>query len=382
MEQKISLLEMSKEEVAPREQKEQVMKYQGKTIQKNKNSNTWYTRYRFNGKQYYISAKTQKECYNKLKKAIAESEKQMAILPTFEREKQDITLIEWYNQWLELYKLNKMKPETIRGYNSLLKHIPEELKNKQLQLITLKELITTINNCEAERQRQNLYDLLNMLYKKAIDNEFIDKNLVERIDKPKHEKNHGQALTNRQQEILVAKCNKIKHADLVLVAMYQGLRRGEVLGLTIDNVDFINNTLTINKAWNSRNQFDTTKNSHSKRIIPIFEKTKTILLKYKKQKERIFNISNKQCNDLIEKIKNETQISNLKLKDMRSTFITRCKELNIPKHIIQSWVGHQIGSTVTDTVYTKHNTDIDNNYINIINESKFYSNSTHESKLV
>ena len=112
----------------------------------------------------------------------------------------------------------------------------------------------------------------------------------------------------------------------------------------------------------------------------MFEETKTILLKYKNQKERIFEISNKQCDNLIEKIKEITQIANLKLKDMRSTFITRCKELNIPKHIIQSWVGHKIGSSVTDVVYTKHNTDVDNNYINIINKSKFYSNSTHEPK--
>lgn len=356
------------------------MKYQGKTIQKNKNSNTWYTRYRFNGKQYYISAKTQKECYNKLKKAIAESEKQIAILPTLEKENQGITLIEWYNQWLELYKVNNVKYETIRGYNTLLNHIPPEIKDKQLKAITLKELISTINNCPAERQKQNLYDLLNMLYKKAIDNDFIEKNLVERIDKPKHEKNHGQALTNKQQEILIKTCSKIENADLILVAMYQGLRRGEVLGLTIDNIDYINNTITINKAWNGRNQFDTTKNSHSKRTIPMFEETRSILLKYKNQKERIFELSKHQCDDLIEKVKKATQIDNLKLKDMRSTFITRCKELNIPKHIIQSWVGHQIGSTVTDTVYTKHNTDIDNNYINIINKSKFYSNSTHKPK--
>ena len=30
------------------------MKYQGKTIHKNKNAETWYTRYRINGKQYYM----------------------------------------------------------------------------------------------------------------------------------------------------------------------------------------------------------------------------------------------------------------------------------------------------------------------------------------
>ena len=38
------------------------MKYQGITIHKNKKCNTWYTRFRKNGTQIYISARTQKEC--------------------------------------------------------------------------------------------------------------------------------------------------------------------------------------------------------------------------------------------------------------------------------------------------------------------------------
>ena len=116
------------------------------------------------------------------------------------------------------------------------------------------------------------------------------------------------------------------------------------------------------------------------RTMPLFAESKKILLKYKEQKNRIFNVSIKQYEKIIEEVKVQSQIDGLKMKDMRATFITRCKELNIPKHIIQSWVGHKIGSTVTDTVYTRHNIDVDDKYINILNESKFYSNSTHMKK--
>lgn len=41
-----------------------------------------------------------------------------------------------------------------------------------------------------------------------------------------------------------------------------------------------------------------------------------------------------------------------------------CQKLNI---IIQSWVGHKIGSKVTSSVYTKHNPEIDFKYIDIFN---------------
>lgn len=348
------------------------MKYKGITIHKNKNCNTWYTRYRINGKQIYISGKTQRDCYNKLKQAMNNTQ-QTIILPTTK----SITLIEWYNKWLTTYKRD-VKENTIIDYKTMLKHIPTNIQNKPLNLITEEEYVETIYNCKGTRQRQKLYDFINALLKKAKTRDIIEKNILELIDKPKHTKEHGQALNNEQQKQLIEVCKKIEHGDIMIVAMLQGLRRGEVLGLTIDNIDFENNKLTIDKAWKQSNQFTDTKNEQSKRTMPLFEETKSILLKYRQVKHRIFDVTTKIYEKIIDEIKDKAKIDNLKMKDMRSTFITRCKELNIPKHIIQAWVGHKIGSSVTDIVYTKHNEDVDYNYINIVNKSKFYSNSTHE----
>ncbi len=376
---KLLELEFQKNKVALIE-KEQFMKYQGITIHKNKNCNTWYTRYRVNGVQYYISARSQKDCYNKLKKALSQAHASF-YNQNYHQQKPMVvsyTLTQWFKNWLELYKIGKVKESTIRLYTIVFKHISEEVRNKDLKNITLAEIITTINRCQGERQKQNLYDLFNILFKTAVDNEIIEKNIVSRIEKPKHTKIHSQALNNQQQEELINICKNIKYGDILIVAMYQGLRRGEVLGLTIDNIDFTNNKLTINKAFNGKNQFDTTKNKQSVRTMPLFEKTREILLKYKTAKNRIFDITNKQYDGILDKIKKSSTIENLKTKDMRATFITRCKELEVPKHIIQSWVGHIIGSSVTDTVYTSHNDDIDYKYIDILNKSKFYSNSTHK----
>ncbi len=361
-------------------QEEQIMKYQGITIHKSPYANTWYTRFRKNGVQHFISGKTQKIVFDKLKKALKQTEQGQQIILLQNAKPTTPTLAEWYQKWLNLYKIGKVKEQTLRDYNTLLKNIPIEIQNKEIEKIQLAELIEIINACKAERQRQKLYDLLNMLYKKAIDNDIIEKNLMTRIDKPKHEKNHGQALTNEQQTVLINVCSEIKNADVMLIALYQGLRRGEVLGLTRDNIDFENNTLTINKAYNQHNQFDTTKNKQSMRTMPLFKESKAILLKYTNAKQRIFDLTTKQYEKVIDEIKEKAKIDNLKMKDMRSTFITRCKELNIPTHIIQSWVGHVLGSTVTNTVYTKHNTDADDKYINILNKSKLYSNYTHKKK--
>lgn len=353
------------------------MKYQGKTIHKNKKSNTWYTRYRINGKQVYISGKTQKECYNNLKQVVNNTPQQ--ILTITAPQENSITLIEWYNKWLELYKVNQVKQTTLNDYKASLNNLDQELLNKPIKQIKLAEIINNLNQVKAERQKQKIYELLKMIYQKAEDNDIIDKNIINKIDRPKHTKENSQPLTREQENKLIDICTNIQHGDFYLVALYQGLRKGEILGLTIDNINFENKTITINKTFNKFNKFDTTKNKQSIRTMPMFEKTLTILNKYKNQTNRIFELTNKQLDMLTNKIKEQMQ-TNFKIKDLRSTFITRCQEEKIPEFVIQSWVGHKIGSKITSSVYTKYNAQDNNKYIDILNKSKFYSNSTHNKK--
>ena len=345
------------------------MKYKGITIHKNKNCDTWYTRYRINNKQYYLSARTQKECYDKLKKALKQQNN--------DTQTKSITFIEWYNKWLQLYKIGKVKSTTLQDYKIVLKNIPNEIQNMAIKEIKTETIIKILNKIHAERQKQKLYEILKIIFQKAEDNEVINKNIITRIDRPKHIKTNSKALNYEQEQELIEICNNTKYGDLLLITLFQGLRKGEILGLTVDNLDFCKKTITINKALNKYNEFDTTKNMQSKRTMPMFEKSKEILLKYKNNQNRIFNLTNKQLQLLISKIKNKLSFE-FKLKDLRATFITRCKENEIPEFIIQSWVGHKIGSKITSSVYTKHNDDIDDKYINILNNSKFYSNSTHK----
>lgn len=342
------------------------MKYKGISIIKNKSCDTWSARPRINGKQIYISAKTQQECYNKLKQAFLNKNIDLSI-------KNKITLQQWFEKWLKLYKKDT-KQETKRDYYNLMKNV-ETVKYKAIEDISVEEIIKILNSMSAERQKQKVYELLNMIFKKALDNEIISKNIMTRIDKPKHTKQNGTALTHAQEEIFIKQCQNIKYGDLYLVALYQGLRKGEILGITHEDIDFVNNTLTINKAINKYNKFDTTKNEFSERTMPLFKKSKEILSKYKNIKGRIFDIS---YNFIDEYTKTLQQLVNFHftLKYMRFTFITRCQEQNIPEFIIQAWCGHQIGSKVTKQVYTKYNAEDNSKYINVLNNSKFYSNST------
>ena len=100
--------------------------------------------------------------------------------------------------------------------------------------------------------------------------------------------------------------------------------------------------------------------------MPLFEKTKKILEKYKNIKGRIFNISYNRIDYYTQELESKLNFE-LSIKFMRFTFITRCQEKNIPEFIIQSWCGHQIGSKITKQVYTKYNEEDNKQFIDIIN---------------
>ena len=347
---------------------EQEMKFQGKTIHKNKKCNTWYTRYRQDGKQIYISGKTQKEVLLELKSQLNYTKKE---------KKKTLTLLDWYNQWLELFKIGKVKQSTILVYNGLIKKIPIDIKEKDITKITGIEITKIINSIKFERTKQKLYELLNDIFTKA-EKHNICNNILKIIDKPKHIRENGIALTTKDRLNFEKYCIKNKY-EVFLIALYQGLRKGEILGLTWDNVDYNNNELTINKNFNQNNEFDTTKNITSNRVMPLFEQSKKILQKLTIKNTRVFEYSQRQLQNHFQKIIKELNLNTkYTIHSLRHTFITYCQDNNIPEHIIQNWVGHQIGSNVTSQVYTHIQSDTNKLFINKLNSTKFYSNSTHE----
>lgn len=337
------------------------MKYQGISILPRPNCKTWYARYRHEGKQFYVSAKTQQECYNKLKLAL----KNKNIIVN----QKTTTLFQWFNKWLQLYKTN-IKKNTLQDYNYSFNYL-KPLHKKLLSNIKAIEILEILNTIKFERRKQMVWELLNALFDKAIKNNLITNNIMLTIEKPKHKRINGLAFTNEDEIKLIQILTK-SNLDVFLVGLYQGLRHGELIALTINDIDFKNKTITINKAINKNNKFDTTKNISSNRIMPLFDRTLPILEKYKHTTGRLFKLSYDTYGQKFKKIIETNFNKHYTMHSLRHTFITKCKEANIPEHIIQTWVGHEIGSTVTKTVYTHTRKDAEQESINKFNE---FSNS-------
>lgn len=336
------------------------MKYQNKTIVQTRGSKTWYTRYRYDGKQYHVSGKTQQEVYNKLKLAL----KNISIAEDIK----NYTLKFWIDKWKSLYKGN-LRERSLMDLNYLIDKIPSTLTNKTMRHITSIEIREFINTISGDRTRMKVYTVLNDLFDKAVKNEVIGRNPLVVVDRPKYKAKEKYALTETEENLLCAKIKGHPEYYIFAIALLQGLRPGELYALEYSDIDFENRTITINKAIDYKSSDTEVKNEYSNRIIPLFNKTYEIIKDMDTSKqERITTdnerVINQQLKKLVKDITNET----ISLYNLRHTFITRLGDKNIPEHIIQAWVGHSKGSKVTKAVYTHISKESENKFIKLLNE--------------
>ena len=336
------------------------MKYRNKTIRQTKGSKTWYTRYRDENGQHYVSGKTQQEVYNKLKLAL----KNISI----EEDIKNYTLKYWIEKWKRLYKQH-LRERSMMDLDSILNKLPTSLTKKVMRYISSIELAEYLNSLPGSRQKNKTYTYLNDLFDKAVKNEVISKNPMVVIDKPKYKADERYALTLSEENKL---CEKIKgHPDLYIyaIAVLQDLRPGELLALEYRDINFENMTITINKAIDNKSSDENVKNEYSNRVIPLFKKTYEIIKDMNTNlDERIIQENEVTVNRRLKELTQGITQEKISLYNLRHTFVTRMQDNNIPDHIIQHWVGHRIGSSVTKRVYTHVSKEAEDKYINILNQ--------------
>lgn len=152
---------------------------------------------------------------------------------------------------------------------------------------------------------------------------------------------------------------KIKASNnlLALTALYTGCRKGELLALHINDFDFINNTITINKSVYHDGKYPYLKEPKTKagiRTIPLLEPLKREIEPLK-IKGYLFNCNGElltkwQARDLWNKFCKEYQV-NCTLHQLRHAYATRLYELNIDIKSAQELLGHADTKTTSD-IYT------------------------------
>ncbi len=326
----------------------ETMKYKGKTI-KRKGDGRWWTRYTIKGKVYPVYGRTQQECLKKLKIALKQAERG-------EKDYGTATLGEWLDKWMELYKENKLKPSTLEQMHRYIKKDVAPIADKPLCKLTTMDLQEFLNSIDKPRKREKLYEYLKDALTKAVKNKLIKDNLFDGIDRPKHAKKQSMALTHEQEQLFVAECNRSNQGNLYLLCLYQGLRLGEALALTYNDIDFTKKTLTVNKSVDSLGNVTTPKTATSARKMPLFNRTEKLLEQGKSG--NVFTYPRKVYQNTMLKICKRLGLDGINIHSLRHTFATRCSEAGIPAKVVQKWLGHST-LEMTLNVYTHVNADFE-----------------------
>jgi integrase len=308
-------------------------------------------------KRFY--GKTESECRKKYKAYIKEEEKSQPQPPN------DYTLAEWFDVWLVTYKKGKVQEDTYNDYCIIsahaVKHIIGNMKLSQIKPIHITEFFSDKSEYSHSIIKR-LRFLLNGAFECAIENDFCDKNPVRRAEIPKKTQTSKEAFTEDEVKTII---EFSKTDELFGTAMYimlnTGIRSGEMRALTIEQIDFENGIICIDRAVKHTEELGKPKNGKT-RYIPLESDVLEFLAEkidrnvkylvgdscyvsragFRSRYQHFFNRLNKHLQS-----KGETPIEYKSPHSSRHTFGTIRQKNGMPIAMVSELLGHS-STDVTD----------------------------------
>lgn len=215
------------------------------------------------GKRVDLYAESCEELYQKEQEARRQVEDAI-----FRRE--NPTVAEYCEKWL-LMQSAKVSPGTIRGYStSIRNYIIKPLGEMYLSDVTADDIRLAM--IPLATKSAGVYSTVNMLLKcvfySAERNQLLDYNPCVGISaKGGKASKKREALTDKQVDVLLDTVKGLPPYTFIMLALYSGLRREEILGLQWDCVflDVPTPYLSVRRAWRTE---------HNKPVITTTLKTK------------------------------------------------------------------------------------------------------------
>ena len=255
-----------------------------------------------NGKRVTILGNTREEVYKK------EKEKRKAIDAALYR-KAHPTVADYCEKWL-LMKSATIRSNTINGYrHTIRKYIVKQIGDMYMEEVTaddLKLLMVPVSKMStAVYEEMNM--LLKCIFQSALESNVIPDNPAAGIN-PRGGKGRKkrEPLTDEQVRVLLDTIRDQPPYVFVMIGLYAGLRREEILGLQWDCV-FLDDAvpyIAVRRAWRSENNRPSVttvlKTPHSRRDIPIPECLVSVLREQKEKSNSIYVISDSEGMPLAE----------------------------------------------------------------------------------
>ena len=365
----------------------------------------WVGQFTYEGNRKSLYGKTRTEVKDKLNKELVNIKENKYV------DKSDLTLMYFVNSYNDDdFKANKISEVGYLRRKETANIVAKlDIAEKPIQKLTAqminKSLLTLVDYSDSVITK--VYGMIKCAFNKAIINNviyFSPFNVKDMVIKPKSNKltQVVEALTIDEQKALVTELEKgyDDYTNIFYIALYSGMRIGEILALQGNDIDLENNIVhirrTLTKDKSGRVKLgDKTKTYCGKRDVPITSLFKEYLKNAASNDNLMFTLTNgnfinpstinthfkkiaKNANikcKQIEKKKNDNIIklntSNVNTHMLRHTYATRCIESGMSAVVLSKLLGHKDIETTLNTytsVFNKFKEDEIQKYLDYMSQ--------------
>ncbi len=279
------------------------------------------------------------------------------------------------NKYINRHCEIECKQSTIDLYKQYLKVNLKNFKLDKATDIKKKDIESLLlefkKNGLSNKTINNIMIFISAVYNYGIDIEILSKNPCNGLKTLRVENKGIHVLSEEEIELFLQKAKEITpdYYALFATAIYTGMRRGELLALTWQDINFKDNTINIDKQL-YKGQATSTKTTSSTRKIDMSQNLANILREYRNELTVIhklvfcmangrplhaYNMSERYYKKVLKSVSAElpyeNDIEKLRFHDLRHTHASYLLSNNVPVKYVQNRLGHSSSKVTIDTYW-------------------------------